>query len=446
MSDIAIPQGAERIIEGLRASGHEAYAVGGCVRDSLLGMQPKDWDICTSALPDETKNYCKNNGIRTIDTGIKHGTVTVNLEEDGLFEVTTFRIDGEYTDMRHPDSVIFTDNITKDLSRRDFTINAMALNKNKLEDPFGGREDLKRRLVRCVGNPDDRFSEDALRILRALRFASTYGFDIEEETAKSIHRNKHRLEYIAAERVRDELCKLLCGKGVLDILLEYGDVMAQIIPELAPCIGFEQNSRYHRYTVYEHIAHAVDGYKGEDISIKIALLLHDIGKPLCYSEDWKGGHFHGHPAASKQLAEAVVERLRFDNRTKRDVLELVLQHDNDIEPTEKAVLKWLKRLGADVLHRVCEVRIADIRAQADIDNEARIGKCRAVQTVITEVLSKKRCFSIKDMAINGDDIISLGVPKGKRIGEILNALLDKVIEGRAENEREALLCEVRKMI
>ena len=318
MHKISIPKGAKAIILGLRYENHEAYIVGGCVRDSLLGKEPKDWDICTSATPQEVKEYLNRCSVRTIDTGLKHGTITADMERAGKYEITTFRIDGDYSDNRRPDSVTFTESIYQDLSRRDFTINAMAYN----DDPFHGVDDLKNGIIRCVGNPNDRFSEDALRILRALRFASVYGFSIEKNTAQAIHDNAWRLTNIAAERIHSELCKLLLGNGVLPVLLDYPDVIATIIPEMKPCIGFDQNNKYHQYTIYDHIAHAVANYTGKDIAVKVALLLHDIGKPCCYTEDENGGHFHGHGNYSYDISKVVLERLRFDTTTKQEVLDL----------------------------------------------------------------------------------------------------------------------------
>ena len=261
MHRISIPKGARAVLLNLRYENHEAYVVGGCVRDSLLGKEPKDWDICTSATPDEVKELMHRRGIKTIDTGLQHGTVTVDMGTVGKYEVTTFRIDGNYTDGRHPDYVEFTESIYKDLSRRDFTINAMAYNSAGLIDPFHGRDDLQAGIIRCVGNPDERFEEDALRILRALRFAATYGFSIEEQTAAAIHKDAWMLKRIAAERINGELCKMLLGDGILNVLLNFSDVIATIIPEMEPCIGFEQNNKYHQYTVYEHIAHAVANYR-----------------------------------------------------------------------------------------------------------------------------------------------------------------------------------------
>lgn len=446
MYKITMPPGAKAIVQGLRYANHEAYVVGGCVRDSLLGLEPHDWDICTSATPEEMKEYFTHCSVRTIDTGIKHGTITVDMERAGMFEVTTFRIDGDYSDMRRPDSVQFTQSIYQDLARRDFTINAMAFNQAGLIDPFHGREDLENKIISCVGNPDDRFSEDALRILRALRFASTYGFRIDDKTAESIHKNKYKLKYIAAERICSELCKMLKGEGILDVMLQFSDVFAIIIPELEPCIGFEQNNRFHQYTVYEHIAHAVANYKGEDTSINVVLLLHDIGKPLCYTEDENGGHFHGHAVPSRDIAETVLNRLRFDNKTKNEVLELVLYHDSVIEPTPKIVRKWLNKIGQHRLCQFIDVRLADIKAHAEGTQEPRLERCYALGTVMALVLEEQQCFSMKDMEIKGGDILSLGVPQSPRVGEILDALLEKVIAGEIPNERSTLLEEAVKLV
>lgn len=439
MYKISIPKGAKAIVLGFRYENHEAYIVGGCVRDSLLGKEPKDWDICTSATPQEIKKHLNRCGIRTIDTGLKHGTITADMGQAGQYEITTFRIDGDYSDNRHPDFVTFTESIYQDLSRRDFTINAMAYNSTGLIDPFHGVDDLKNGIIRCVGNPNDRFGEDALRILRALRFASVYGFTIEGATAQAIHDNAWRLTNIAAERIRSELCKMLLGSGVLPILLGYSDVVATIIPEMSPCIGFDQNNKYHQYTIYEHIAHAVSNYTGEDIAVKVALLLHDIGKPQCYTEDENGGHFHGHGIQSHDIAEKVLDRLRFDNKTKQEVLELVLYHDTTIEPTPRTVRKWLHKIGEHRFSQLIDVRMADILAHAKGTQESRIERCTALGAIMSEVLEAEQCFSLKDLKVNGYDIIGLGVEQGKIVGKILNTLLDGVISETVENSREALL-------
>lgn len=447
MNKIKVPHGAQSIVLGLRYANHEAYVVGGCVRDSLLGREPKDWDICTSATPDEMKHHFNRLGIQTIDTGLQHGTITAKLSNGEQYEVTTFRVDGDYSDGRHPDSVEFVNSVYKDLARRDFTINAMAYNSAGLIDPYHGRQDLVDGVIRCVGNPDDRFGEDALRILRAMRFASAYGFAIEENTSQSIHRNKELLKNISVERVQSELCKILCGKGVLNVLLEYSDVIATIIPEMSPCIGFDQNNRYHQYTIYEHIAHAVANYTGADISVKVALLLHDIGKPLCYSEDENGGHFHGHAVPSREIAEVVMDRLRFDNKTKEEVLDLVLYHDmTSMAATPKAVRRWLNKIGERRFSQLLDIRMADIKAHAEGTQESRIERCIALGAIMSEIIEQEQCFTMKDLAIKGKDILALGVPEGKLVGKVLTHILDMVINEELDNCIDVQIAEARKYL
>lgn len=447
MFKIDIPAGARYILYSLYNHAGDAYVVGGCVRDSLLNKQPHDWDICTSANPYEVIEVMAEHGVRTIETGLKHGTVT-GIIGDESYEITTFRVDGEYSDNRRPDSVEFVGDIIEDLSRRDFTINAMAYSDTSgLIDPWGGYGDLDNKLIRCVRNPDDRFREDALRIMRALRFAATYGFKIEEKTATAIHRNKDLLKNIAAERIQSELTKMLCGKGILDILLEYSDVMSVIIPELKPCIGFDQNNPYHIYNVYDHIAHAVANYKGNDISIKTALLLHDIGKPHCYTEDHNGGHFHGHGVISHDLAKTVVERLRFDNRTKEEILTLVLYHDAEIHCSVKAVRRWLNKIGPEMFKKLIEVRFADMYAHADINRNERIDKYFAILKITDDIVDEQRCFMLKDLAINGYVVMDhLGVPGGPIVGNVLNYLLDKVLDGEIENDLDVLMTEAKRYL
>ena len=436
MRNIQIPHGANSIIQDLRKAGFDAYVVGGCVRDSLLDLEPKDWDICTSATPLEMKAFFAERNIKTIDTGLQHGTITVNLGDSEQYEVTTFRIDGNYSDSRHPDSVEFVKNIELDLARRDFTVNAMAYDGEKIIDPFHGQDDLNRRIISCVGNPDDRFGEDALRILRAMRFASTYGFVIEEKTSQAIHRNKEKLLNIAAERIQTELCKMLCGRGVLQILLEYSDVISVIIPEMSPCIGFDQNNKYHEYTVYDHICHAVENCGLNDIVIKLSLFLHDIGKPCCYTTDENGGHFYGHGVYSRDLAEKVLDRLRFDNKTKHDVLELVLFHDAVIEPTPKTVRRWLNKIGELQFSRLVEIRMADILAHKESTQQSRIERCVSLAAIAYEIVEQNQCFSLKDLEISGKDVMELlNIAEGKRVGFVLNKVLDAVIDGSLKNER-----------
>lgn len=456
---IDIPVGAHYLCNMLQYHGFDAYVVGGCVRDALIRLTPHDWDICTSAKPEEVLALMEEHGVKTIETGLQHGTVTANLNGEN-YEITTFRVDGEYSDNRRPNHVEFVGDVIKDLSRRDFTINAMAYNPDvrfddpyygpsRLIDPWYGRIDLANRIIRCVGNPDNRFQEDALRIMRALRFAATYGFRIEEKTAEAIHRNKELLKNISAERIQSELTKMLCGKGVLDILLEYKDVMAVIVPELKPCIGFEQNNPHHIYDVYDHIAHAVANYKGCDVSVKMALLLHDIGKPECYSVDTLDGvtgHFYGHSVNSMKIAKEVVERLKFDNKTKAEIVDLVLYHDADIMPRTRTVKRWMNKIGYDTLIKLTDVRTADILAHSEHNQTSKLDLNYAVYGLSQLISHEQQCFQIKDLAINGHDILALGVETGPTVGKVLNHLLDKVLDEEISNEYENLMDEAKRYL
>lgn len=444
-----IPVDVDHLLIILRGNGHEAYVVGGCVRDILYGhgRKPHDWDICTSAKPDVVLDLMRRYKIEMFETGLQHGTVTARLNGEN-YEITTYRIDGEYSDNRRPDSVMFTDDIVKDLSRRDFTINAMAYsNTGRLIDPFDGYRDLTWERIRCVGNPDDRFREDALRILRALRFASTYGFKIEEKTAKAIHRHKDLLKNISAERIRSELCKLLCGDGVLDILLEYKDVIAVIIPELRPCIGFDQNNPYHIYDIYDHIAHAVANYKGTDISIKMALLLHDIGKPECYTENEKGGHFHGHSVPSMRIAKDVVDRLRFDNKSKAEIVDLVMYHDSDIYSAERPVKRWLNKIGFEMLDKLICVKLADIGAHSEIGQFDRVQRYYKIHDIAAKIVVEQQCFTLKDLVVTGRDIMwHCDIQSGPLVGEVLNHLLDAVLDEIVDNNAYELIKEAKRYL
>lgn len=438
-----IPAFANQLIGLLWDSGFQGYVVGGCVRDSLLGRIPHDWDICTDATPEQMYEVFRK--FRVFNTGVKHGTITVLDDENVAYEVTTFRTEGGYSDNRHPDSVDFVSDFRADAARRDFTINAMAYSERSgLIDYFGGKQDIKLRLIRCVGDPDARFQEDALRIFRALRFSSVYGFDIEVETAAAIHRNASLLEHVSAERIRDELCKLLAGSNVLQVLLDYSDVISVIIPEMRPCIGFEQHNRYHQYTVYDHIAHAVANYTGGDSVVNVALLLHDIGKPECYTEDERGGHFYGHGTPSARIAEEVVRRLRFSREEQEEIVELVREHDSVIEPQPKVVRRWLNRIGEDRFRQLLDIRLADILAHAEGTQESRIERRNALKAILEDVIAERQCFSMKDLAVNGNDIMrELGIGPGKRVGEILRHLLDAVIAGELPNSWDALISEAK---
>ena len=445
---IDIPEVARWIIRNLTNDDwNKAYVVGGCVRDSLLGKTPNDWDICTSARPETVRTYLALCGKKVIDTGIKHGTVTAVMD-DGNYEITTFRVDGKYSDNRHPDDVEFVDDIVADLSRRDFTINAMAYNDVEgLIDPFGGAKDLKKKRIRCVGNPDERFREDPLRILRGMRFASTYGFKIERETAKAMMRNRELLNFVSGERIRDELCKMLCGENVLEVLLTYPDIMAEIIPGLHRCIGFLQNNPYHKFNVYDHITHAVAAYKGDDVTVKVALLLHDIGKPYVYSEDENGrGHFYGHPRMSFCIAKnEVMGRLNFDNHTRDNILDLVLYHDAELKPSRRVIKRLLSKHGADTVRQLIQVRRADILAQTGKSHDDRLLKMVEFELLVEEIIADQECFKIKDLEIDGSDICSFGV-SGPIVGQTLNYLLEAVIDERVENDHLALMKEATRYL
>lgn len=446
MPKIELPGGAAALLEALERAGFEACAVGGCVRDSLLGRTPHDWDLCTSARPEQVKAALSGQEFRCLDTGLRHGTVTV-LFRGSSYEVTTYRVDGPYSDARHPDSVALTTCLEDDLARRDFTVNAMAYSPRRgLVDPFCGQEDLRRGIISCVGDPAERFSEDALRILRALRFASAYGFSIDPATASAIHAKKELLEKVSGERVREELCRLLCGRAVSDVLLAYSDVMCTLIPELAPCVGFEQHSRYHCYDVYEHLARSVSACRTDDPVTRFALLLHDIGKPSCFTLDERGGHFRGHAEAGAALAGPVLDRLHFDGRSRRDILELIRSHDTPPEPTPRSVRRTLARLGPEQFSRLLEVARADGAAHADWAVAPRLEQLDAAGALLEQVLAEDACFTLRDLALGGGDLLALGVPEGKQVGRLLQALLDEVVDGRLPNEREALLAGARELL
>jgi len=433
-----IKEGAKDILQELQSYGFDAYLVGGCVRDSLLGKTPTDWDIATSATPDEVMRIFKE----AKPTGLQHGTVTVNHG----YEVTTFRVDGSYSDGRHPDQVIFSKDIRQDLARRDFTINAMAYDGQTLVDPFGGQVDLQKGILRCVGDARARFREDGLRIMRALRFASVYDLTIESSTEDAIHECKELLQNIAVERIRVELCKLLCGKAAPRLLLSFPDILSFIIPQFHPCVGFKQNNPYHCFDVYGHIAHAVAAYPRSDLSVKMALLLHDIGKPSVYTEDERGGHFYGHAEISQEIAEKVMQRLKFDNATASEVVQLVGYHDATIAPTKKTVRRWFNKIGPELFAKLLIVQEADCKAHSPIAQEKKLSVLSEIQKVMKNVLEEKECFSLKDLAINGRDVIALGVPEGRRVGEILNQLLGEVMEERLENEQGALMGRAKEIV
>ena len=432
-----IPSGAKHILQALTNAGYGAWLVGGCVRDLLRGVAPHDWDICTSARPKETV-VCFA-GQRIIETGLKHGTVTV-LEDSEPYEITTCRIEGPYSDSRRPDFVEFVSNLEADLARRDFTMNAIAMDmEGSLRDPFGGADDIRAGLIRCVGEPAHRFQEDGLRVMRALRFSAVLGYKIEEKTAQVIHENRHMLEHVAAERINVELCKLLVGDKAGNILRQYPDVFCQFWPQLRPLVTLEQNNPWHCWGGWEHTIHAVEAAPA-DLILRLTMLLHDIGKPVCKSTDENGiDHFYGHPTVSARLADEMLRMLKFDNRTRERVVTLVEYHDVQIPNRERSIRKWLGCLGPEAFFRLLEVKRADGMGQSYELVKGRLAELKEMKAKAEKIVVQGKCFSLKDLAINGRDVIAAGIAPGPAVGRVLNELLERVLNGEVPNEREMLL-------
>lgn len=429
-----IPNPVQEVLHTLNQAGYEAWCVGGCVRDRLMGKEPGDWDVTTSALPEETLHLF---GERAIPTGMKHGTVTIRTAA-GPVETTTFRVDGDYLDHRRPEEVHFTRSLEEDLKRRDFTVNAMAMDLNGvIRDPFGGQADLKRKLLRCVGEPDRRFGEDALRILRGLRFAATLGFQLEQETAASLIRNRELLRTIAAERIWAEMRRLLCGDGVAEALRIYPIVFGVFWPELLPMVGFDQRNPHHVYDVWEHTLHCMEEVPG-DLSLRLTMLLHDIGKPDCFTVDRNGiGHFRGHPARSAELANEMLRRVKCDHGTREAVVRLVAWHDRNIPRTDAGVRRALRELGEADLRRLIAVKRADNLAQAP-EFWGTQEEIQEAEIILERLIEEHTCVSLKQLAVNGHDLMALGFT-GASIGVTLRVLLDKVVDGELSNDRETLM-------
>ncbi|NJD04042.1 MAG: HD domain-containing protein [Ruminiclostridium sp.] len=440
--DIHIPAGIKSALDKLHQAGYEAYAAGGCVRDTFLGKEPHDWDIATSAAPKEVQAVFE--GYRHIDTGLKHGMVIVEIDREPV-EITTFRIDGKYSDGRRPDNVTFTSSIAEDLSRRDFSINACAIADNILVDPFGGQEDAKNKVIRCVGNPIQRFTEDALRILRGIRFASVLNFKVEEKTKAAMFECRHLLENISQERITVEFCKTLAGINVKNTLLEFKDIVAYILPEIKEMVGFEHHNQYHIYDVYEHSLKAVESIESDNI-LRVAMFFHDIGKPSCYSSDKNNvGHFYGHSEISAVMTEKILQRMKFSTADKRTIIELIKYHNTQMGLTSKSVKKLLLKLGVVQLRRLLKVKKADIMAQNPSFANNRIKDLDIVELILDDLIATNSCISLRDLAINGDDLIQLGIPEGKRIRIVLNRLLEMVLDEETENSREVLLEKAKAM-
>ena len=437
---IRLPDKVKRIIRTLTAAGYEAYAVGGCVRDSVLGRTPNDWDITTSARPEEMKRLFA----RTVDTGIKHGTVTVLMSGEG-FEVTTYRIDGVYEDARHPKDVTFTSSLEEDLRRRDFTINAMAYNEESgLVDLFGGMRDIELGVVRCVGDAEERFTEDALRMLRAVRFSAQLGYEIEEETGAAIRRLAPNLRYISAERIQAELVKLVTSAHPDDLRTAYETgITAQILPEFDLCMQTAQNNPHHCYSVGEHILHSLPAVPPDKV-LRLGMLFHDIGKPQTRTVDENGiTHNKGHAAVGEKMTREILRRLKFDNDTTDKVTKIVRFHDQEISPTDSGVRRAVNRMGEDIFPLLFYVKRADVSAQSDYLREEKLHKIAYIEELYQGICQRQECLNLRDLAVSGNDLIALGIPAGRQIGELLKELLELVLEEPARNTREELLAVCR---
>ena len=440
---INLPSAVTYLLSRLQEAGFEGWAVGGCVRDALLGLEPNDWDLCTSALPEDLRRVFRSE--RVAETGLKHGTLTVILDHVP-FEVTTFRVDGTYTDHRHPDGVTFVSNLKEDLARRDFTINAMAYAPDKgLRDYFGGKEDLRKGLIRCVGEPEKRFEEDALRILRALRFSAVYDFPVEEKTAEAARKLYPTLEKVARERIRTELDKLLCGKACGRVLREWAEVFAFLIPELGPMIGYDQQNHHHHYDLWEHTVQAVENMPPER-DLRMTMLLHDTGKPGVRTTDENGeGHYRGHQALSGKIAGKVLDDLRYDKASRERIINLVVHHDIPLRTESgktntdrRFLLHRLNRFGEKDLRALFIIHRADRIATGYSSVEKENKRLRERMQALDALLAEAPCFTLKDLAVNGRDLTARGL-KGEEVGRTLQALLEAVMDGRVENDKDALL-------
>lgn len=433
--NITIPKNAKLIIERLENAGFEAYCVGGAVRDSIMGETPDDWDITTSAKPEDTRRIFSD--FKTIDTGLKHGTLTVLIDRTP-YEVTTYRIDGEYGDNRHPKEVIFTNDLKNDLARRDFTINAIVCDGNgKTLDFYGGKEDIYNSIIKTVGDPQKRFQEDGLRIMRAIRFSAVLGFEIEEETKKAIHENKDLLKNISVERLAVELTKLVCGKYAYKSLMEYHDVLSVFIPEIAPAVNFKQYGKKHAYDVWEHICHTVDTIESDRI-LRLTMLLHDLGKVPTHKLNENGDStFKNHAAVGGEMAKEILTRLKFDKKTVDRVAFLVGNHDFEPPESKIELKRHLKNKTPDDIRTLLKIKKSDRGALSesyrDISRQTQI-----CLENLAEIEQNNECCTISQLAVSGNDLIKKGL-RGEEIGNALNTLLDAVIDGETENTKQALL-------
>ena len=442
--NIQLPEKVKHIIKIITDAGFEAYAVGGCIRDSILGREPEDWDITTSALPEQVKTLFH----RTIDTGIQHGTVTIMLEKDG-FEVTTYRVDGKYEDKRHPSEVSFTPNLEEDLRRRDFTINAMAYNEEiGLVDLFGGWKDIEGKVIRCVGDARERFTEDALRMMRAVRFSAQLGYEIEKTTKEAIKELAHNLEYISAERVQVELVKLVISDHPDYLRMAYETGITKVIlPEFDSMMKTEQQHIHHTYDVGEHTLLTMENIEPDKV-LRLAALFHDIGKPKTLFTDADGTtHFYGHDEEGAEMTKDIMRRLRFDNNTLNSVYKLVLFHDygNATEPTHKIVRKAIYKMGEETFPNIFRIKKADILGQSQYQREEKLQRLIRWEQIYNDIVKKQECVSLKTLAVTGKDLIELGMEPGEKIGNTLTTLLELVLEHPEYNNKEILLEHVSSL-
>ena len=442
--EINLPEDVQEIMSVIREYGATSYVVGGCVRDSILDRELHDWDICTSMLPGKLLVEFEEKGYRVIPTGLQHGTITVHLNGSN-YEITTFRRDGEYSDGRHPDTVEFTSDLIYDLERRDFTINAMAYNPEEgLVDPFNGCRDIQNRIIRCVGNPDDRFQEDGLRILRALRFSCQLNFVIDETTGRAMLDNKELISNVSMERINTEFIKIINAEYVFSFpFYSYNKIISQFIPEVVPMVSFDQHNPYHYLDVFAHSCQVLTICRiyNADLITKLAAFFHDIGKPHCYQDDKNGiRHFKGHGKISADMTDVIMRRLKFDNDTRDKVVQLVYYHDASFEVGKKYVRRWLNKIGVDQFKRLLVLRRADIMGQSELNRDERLQKLDAVKVCLEEVLAEKPAFSIRDLEIDGKDVMKyMLMDECPEVGYWLKHILKQVIDGHLQNNREDLI-------
>ena len=435
-----LPLYVTECLDALEIAGFAAYAVGGCVRDAVLGRQPQDFDLCTAALPEQTQKVFENR--KLILAGLKHGTVGV-ITEGGVVEITTFRTEGGYADSRHPDWVHFVPEVEDDLARRDFTVNAMAYSpKRGFRDPFGGRDDLANHILRAVGDPEQRFREDALRILRGARFASRYGLTPDAATEKAMFSLAPLMDKLARERVFEELCKLLMTATAAD-LLRFAPVIAAAIPELGAQVGFDQRTPYHAYDIFTHTAHVVENVPAE-LTLRWTALLHDVGKPASFTQDENGqGHFKGHAGVGAEMADGILRRLKAPTALREEVVLLIGQHMNWPAADKKLLRRWMSRLGPEMLDKLLTLQAADTAGKGLLKEEEK-AQLRQVRQVVEEIKAENACLTVRDLGVDGNDLMALGF-RGKAVGHCLNTLLEQVLDESLPNERSALLAAATQM-